>query len=270
MYNLLKLLKNLYIKLSKKIGFMLIFRDERKSLHNYELKKYKTLTGIYYLPKYAYQDVIRNEIIKNRIFDKKIFELGKKFIEPGTSIIDAGANYGQMSILFSKVCENCSVHSFEASEYIFNILEKNIKLNSTNITPINCALSDISGEEYLVDPDLTNTGTYGALKIQIDPQNKDLKKNKTQIKKIDDFSFDKKISLMKIDVQGWDLKVLRGSIKTIKKNRMPIIFEYEEIFEKEMNYNFEDFLILFKNLDYKFKTVINNNFLVLPKEHKEN
>tara|TARA_B100001248_G_scaffold133337_1_gene100129 strand:- start:3350 stop:4162 length:813 start_codon:yes stop_codon:yes gene_type:complete len=270
MYNLLKLLKNLYIKLSKKIGFMLIFRDERKSLHNYELKKYKTLTGIYYLPKYAYQDVIRNEIIKNRIFDKKIFELGKKFIEPGTSIIDAGANYGQMSILFSKVCENCSVHSFEASEYIFNILEKNIKLNSTNITPINCALSDISGEEYLIDPDLTNTGTYGALKIQIDSQNKDLKKNKTQIKKIDDFSFDKKISLMKIDVQGWDLKVLRGSIKTIKKNRMPIIFEYEEIFEKEMNYNFEDFLILFKNLDYKFKTVINNNFLVLPKEHKEN
>ena len=270
MYNLLNLLKNLYINLSKKVGFILIFRDERKSLHNYELKKYKTLTGIYYLPKYAYQDVIRNEIIKNRIFDKKIFELGKKFIEPGTSIIDAGANYGQMSILFSKVCENCSVHSFEASEYIFNILEKNIKLNSTNITPINCALSDISGEEYLIDPDLTNTGTYGALKIQIDSQNKDLKKNKTQIKKIDDFSFDKKISLMKIDVQGWDLKVLRGSIKTIKKNRMPIIFEYEEIFEKEMNYNFEDFLILFKNLDYKFKTVINNNFLVLPKEHKEN
>ena len=270
MYNLLNLLKNLYINLSKKIGFILIFRDERKSLHNYESKKYKTSTGIYYLPKYAYQDVIRNEIIKNRIFDKKIFDLGKKFIEPGTSIIDAGANYGQMSILFSKVCENCSVHSFEASEYIFNILEKNIKLNSTNITPINCALSDISGEEYLVDPDLTNTGTYGALKIKIDSQNKDLKKNKTQIKKIDDFSFDKKISLMKIDVQGWDLKVLRGSIETIKKNRMPIIFEYEEIFEKEMNYNFEDFLILFKNLDYKFKTVINNNFLVLPKEHKEN
>ena len=67
MYNLLNLLKNLYINLSKKVGFILIFRDERKSLHNYELKKYKTLTGIYYLPKYAYQDVIRNEIIKKQI-----------------------------------------------------------------------------------------------------------------------------------------------------------------------------------------------------------
>ena len=268
MYNLLNLLKNLYINLSKKVGFILIFRDERKSLHNYQLKKYKTSTGIYYLPKYAYQDVIRNEIIKNRIFDKKIFDLGKKFIEPGTSIIDAGANYGQMSILFSKVCDNCNVHSFEASEYIFKILEKNIRLNATNIIPINCALSDISGEEYLAEPDLTYTGTYGALKIQIDTKNKDLNKNKTQIKKIDDFSFDKRISLMKIDVQGWDLKVLNGSIETIKKNRMPIIFEYEKIFEKEMNYKFEDFVNFFKELNYRFETVVDNNFLVVPKELK--
>ena len=35
---------------------------------------------------------------------------------------------------------------------------------------------------------------------------------------------------MKIDVQGWDLKVLEGSVHTIEKNRMPIIFEYENIF----------------------------------------
>ena len=73
---------------------------------------------------------------------------------------------------------------------------------------------------------------------------------------------------MKIDVQGWDLKVLNGAIKTIEKNRMPIIFEYENIFEKEMNYSFNDFVIFFNDLNYKFKTVDNNNFLVLPKEYK--
>ena len=129
-------------------------------------------------------------------------------------------------------------------------------------------MSDISGEEYLTEPDLTYTGTYGALKIQIDTKNKDLNKNKTQIKKIDDFSFDKRISLMKIDVQGWDLKVLNGSIETIKKNRMPIIFEYEKIFEKEMNYKFEDFVNFFKELNYRFETVVDNNFLVVPKELK--
>ena len=49
---------------------------------------------------------------------------------------------------------------------------------------------------------------------------------------------------------------------------MPIIFEYENIFEKEMNYSFNDFVIFFNDLNYKFKTVDNNNFLVLPKEYK--
>ena len=37
---------------------------------------------------------------------------------------------------------------------------------------------------------------------------------------------------MKIDVQGYDLDVLKGSEKTILKHKMPIIFEYEEKFEK--------------------------------------
>lgn len=268
MFKLLMLLKSLYIKLSKKIGFIIILRDERNSIHSNELKKFKTLTGTYYLPKYAYQDVIRREIIKNRIFDQNIFDLGKKYIKPNSSIIDAGANYGQMSILFSKVYSDTIVYSFEASEYIFNILEKNIKMNSENIISFNYALSDQNEEQYLDEPDLSKIGTYGALNIKINHQNKKDNKKKIQFRKIDEIEFKKKVSLMKIDVQGWDLKVLNGAIKTIEKNRMPIIFEYENIFEKEMNYSFNDFVIFFNDLNYKFKTVDNNNFLVLPKEYK--
>ena len=268
MSRLLMFLKSFYIKLSKKIGFIIILRDERNSVHSDKLKKFKTLTGTYYLPKYAYQDVIRKEIIKNRIFDQKIFDLGKSYITPNSSIIDAGANYGQMSILFSKVYSDTIVYSFEASNYIFNILEKNIKLNSKNTIPFNCALSDKSGEEYLEEPDPSKIGTYGALGIKINNQNNINNKKKIPFKKIDDIKFKKRVSLMKIDVQGWDFKVLKGAIKTIEKNRMPIIFEYENIFEKEMKYTFEDFISLFNDLNYKFKRVEDNNFLVLPKEYK--
>ena len=49
---------------------------------------------------------------------------------------------------------------------------------------------------------------------------------------------------------------------------MPIIFEYEKIFEKEMKYKFEDFVNFFKELNYRFETVVDNNFLVVPKELK--
>ncbi len=267
MSNFLTLLKKIYIQISKKIGFIIILRDERKSIHTNKLKKFITSTGTYYLPKYAYQDVIRKEIIKNRIFDKKIFDLGKKFIEPNSVIIDAGANYGQMSILFSKIQPQCIVHSFEASKFIYKILKKNAELNAKNIITYNCALSDKNDTKYLAEPDLSKSGTYGALNIEINNNSNNFSQ-KIEFKKIDDFSFDKKISLMKIDVQGWDLKVLNGSINTIKKNRMPIIFEYEKIFEKEMKYKFEDFVNFFKELNYRFETVVDNNFLVVPKELK--
>ncbi len=269
MSNLFKLFKKNYIKISKKIGFIILLKDQRKSIHSHELRKFNTDTGIYYLPKYAYQDVIRNEIIKNRIFDEGVFNLAKKFIKPESSVIDAGANYGQMSVLFSNIYSNSTVYAFEASNYIFNILQKNISANSKNIIGINCALSNINTESYIMEPDLSKSGTYGALKIEIKNDIIGQKQKKTIFKKIDDFNFEKKVSFMKIDVQGWDLKVLEGSVQTIEKNRMPIIFEYENIFEKEMNYNFDDFTTLIKKIDYKFVTVWNNNFLVLPKEYKQ-
>ena len=67
--NFLKILfKKIYWKIAKKIGFVVLLRDERPSIHSDELKLHKTITGNYYLPKYAYQDVIRGEIIKNRTF----------------------------------------------------------------------------------------------------------------------------------------------------------------------------------------------------------
>lgn len=266
MYKFIILLKKIYWALSNKIGFVVLLRDERKSIHSDKLKKYKTVTGNYYLPKYAYQDVIRREIIKNRIFDRKVYELGKKFIKPNSIIIDAGANYGQMSILFSKVQSNTIVYSFEASNYIFDILKKNISINSQNIKAINSILSDNSGEEYLRKPDIQKFGTYGALRLEILNNNINSYKEKTPVNKIDDFNFEKKISLMKIDVQGWDYKVLKGSINTININRMPIIFEYEDSFEKEMKYNFQSYVNFFRDIDYKFETTIDGNFLLLPKE----
>ena len=66
------------------------------------LKKYKTKNGDYYLPFFAFKDGIRNRIINNEITDKLIFDKLKDFIKPDTIVLDLGANFGQMSILWSK------------------------------------------------------------------------------------------------------------------------------------------------------------------------
>ena len=68
---------------------------------------------------------------------------------------------------------------------------------------------------------------------------------------------------MKIDVQRWDLKVLKGFVNTINIHRMPIIFEYEKQFQNQMNINFSDYINFFEGLNYKFVTTFNSNFLVI-------
>ena len=84
--------------------------------------------------------------------------------------------------------------------------------------------------------------------------------------KIDDILFENKVSLMKIDVQGYDLEVLKGAKKTILKQQMPIIFEYEEKFTKEFNYNFKKFEEFINKINYKIESKIDEiNYLITPK-----
>ena len=109
-----------------------------------KLKLYKTKTGNYYLPQYAIKDIIRNTIIADHIFDEHILDLARKYIKPDTIVLDLGSNFGQLGILFSKTFNNVEVYCFEASKYIYNILEMNIILNKANAKPYNFIISDES------------------------------------------------------------------------------------------------------------------------------
>ena len=230
------------------------------------LKKFKTKTGNYYLPLFAFKDGIRNRIIDDEITDKLVFDEIAKFIQPNSIVLDLGANYGQMSILWSKYKPDVTVYAFEASKYIYDILKKNILENSANVKPFNCLIGNKSkNKTYIKKSFLSNNMAYGSNKIEKVSNFKI--KNFDQIKslKIDDLNFKKKISVMKIDVQGYDLDALKGAKKTILKNKMPIIFEYEAKFEKEFKYTFLDFEIFISEINYKIAKQLDPiNYLIVP------
>jgi hypothetical protein len=71
---------------------------------------------------------------------------------------------------------------------------------------------------------------------------------------------------MKIDIQGYDLMALKGSIKTILKHKMPIIFEYTPEFSEELKYTFADFETFIDEINYYVvKKIDYYNYLILPK-----
>jgi len=247
----------------KKILFLLPRWIRFKIFNIKKLKLYKTNTGSYYLPFFAFRDVVRNTIIENKIFDNDVYEYSKKYIKENSVVIDAGANYGQLSILFSKVKPGVKVYAFEAYKYISQILLKNVKINNANVKIYNCILSDENKKNLIIsDSILKEFNNYGSNSVELETDEN--QGNLINSIKIDDLDIQEKISFMKIDVQGYDLKVLKGAKKTIMKNKMPIIIEYSEEFENKFDYNFSDFLKILKEINYKIKKKISEaNYLIV-------
>lgn len=236
----------------------------KKSFKSNALSLFETKTGKYFLPTHAHQDVIAIAIKQDKIFDEPILEIAKKYIKSNTIVLDVGSNFGQMAILMSQFVGNEGyVYAFEADDFVFDILEKNVAENSAKVKAVFGAVHDKSNETlYFPVQDFEKFGTYGS--YGIDYVNGKGRPVKTI--KIDDIEFEKPVSFMKIDVHGGDLFALKGAVQTIKKYKMPIIFEYEYSFEDDLNLCFQDYVDFVNEIGYKFSKVsMGQNYLILPK-----
>ena len=121
---IIKIIKKFISKFLNFLGFEIIRYDNiKKTIYSRDLEFFKTTTGNYYLPKFAYSDIISNTIKRGEIFDQEIVNVASKFIKKGTVVLDVGSNFGQMAMLFSKmVGEDGKVYAFDADDFIFEIL----------------------------------------------------------------------------------------------------------------------------------------------------
>src|SRR5262245_11544041 len=88
-----------------------------KGLRFQDLQLFETATGRWWLPE-APGDVVVNTMKSGRIFDAPIMREAEHHIRPGTVVLDVGANFGQMTVLFAKlVGARGHVHAFEAEPF---------------------------------------------------------------------------------------------------------------------------------------------------------
>ena len=239
---------------------------------------YKTINGNYYLPLFSYGDSVRKDIINGNIYQKEIIDIASRYILANTAVLDLGANFGQMTVEFSKLKKNVFVYSFEAQEFIYKLLKKNVQINKVNAK---CFYNLVGNESKIIKikkNKLKESLSWGTNNIEIlneedNDQERDRiefrhKNNDNFIKaiKIDDLEIKEKISFMKIDIQGRDLDALKGARKTILINKMPIIFEYEKRFEDIYNFRFKDFEKFISEINYKIELNIKDDYLIVPQK----
>ena len=237
-----------------------------KTLRTGDLTYYATATGNYWLPTDAHQHVIAQAIRTNRIFDREVVDLAGQYIKAGTAVLDVGANFGQMSVLFSNLAGDAGkVYGFEADDFVFEVFEKNIVANHREgkIIPIFGAVHNVANETLIFPvQDFKEFGTYGSYGIDY---NAEEGRSVTSIT-IDSLEIPEPVSFMKIDIQGGDLQGMQGAVKTIHRNRMPILFEYEYQFEERFKMSFQGYVDFVRDIDYVFKrVVIGHNFLIVPR-----
>jgi len=167
-------------------------------------------------------------------YDKKFYEkdinLIKKYLKKGDIFIDVGSNIGILSIVASKlVGRTGKIYSYEPHPRIFKYLEGNIKLNNIkNIISRNIGIGSKSGNIYITNK-IADDMNY----LSKDSING----KKIKVKKLDDIIRDKNIKMLKIDTEGYELEVLKGS-KELLKNTKYLMIEYETKILKDKSNKF--------------------------------
>jgi FkbM family methyltransferase len=167
-------------------------------------------------------------------------------------IVDAGANCGHLSILFSKlVGKEGRVYAFEPDRFNITRIRNNMQLNKSlhdNIIIEELLLWD---ENKLVD--FCEAGTVGSSVFWISDVDKCVQK---QAIRFDDWVFKndiKKIDFIKMDIEGAEIEALKACLQTIK-NLKPnfAIASYHVVNGQPTYIKVEEF---FKKMDYSYKTI---------------
>lgn len=169
-------------------------------------------------------DLISNFIFKHGFWEQHLFFFYQQFIKPDFIIIDGGANIGFHSVQFAKLAYEGKVYSFEPQPMIFNVLSANSLINGTSniIEQYRLGLgdkTDIAEMSPLSEQEFSPTCiNYGGRGLTYDRDGGE----KVSIITVDSLNLDK-LDFIKLDVQGFELKVIEGGKNTIIKN-LPIMF----------------------------------------------
>jgi FkbM family methyltransferase len=204
--------------------------------------------------------VFRNDLIGRNIIKKGIYDkVAVLFIDhllkniPDSVCLDIGANIGNHCLVMARHAK--TVYSFEPQLYVYNLLAKNIADNQLgNVLANQFGLSESNDTLTIYIVDENNLGASSFL------DNSSKAGIEASVKRGDDVVKELKVSkidLIKIDVEGYESKVIRGLTDSIKNYKPIILMEWNSLSNR----------VEFKEHNIFSATLANYNVYALESSH---
>jgi FkbM family methyltransferase len=151
-----------------------------------------------------------------------VFKVYEAQLRRDDYVVDVGANVGVHALAMSRlVGENGKVFAYEPNSALVTRMQRNLQLNAVqNVAVRQTALGDLDGQIRFHDA----TGEFnqglgrhdpkGDLTVPVIRLDEDLKTRR------------RAIALMKIDVEGMELRVVRGARQILERDRPAIVVEF--------------------------------------------
>lgn len=171
------------------------------------------------------------------------------------TFLDIGANAGIYSYHFRNKMKK--IVAFEPVKEVLISLEN---LKSSNVKIHNCALSNNCNYLEIHIP-VDKHGNKISYTASLEPRTENTIKRKIEVKMLDDFNY-QNISLIKIDVEGHELEVLKGGYETINKFKPHMVIEIEQ---RHLAYDMNKTFDYIKSVGYEIFFINNGELCPINK-----
>ena len=214
--------------------------------------------------------------INNEINDINFDDLLKEKLNDNPIIFDVGGNRGQSIERFKKIFKKPVIHSFEPIKSEFDYMYEKFKDNKDFILNC-CALGDNVGEKELNITANMGNSSFNKINLGTDWLKKRSKQfnstiegyttlvQKVKVDTLDQYCKNNnisKIDLLKIDTQGYEDKVLKGSVNALKNNNIKCIVTeimFDNVYDKYFSFSDIEQYIVPNNFRMVGIDLCNNN-----------
>lgn len=179
-------------------------------------------------------------------------EVVTSLLSKGDICVDMGANIGYYTLLFARqVGDEGCVFAFEPDPENFKILESNIMRNGyRNVVIVPMAVSDKTGEtNFYISADKGDGRIYDS------SDGRPFLTVKTT--SLDDYfkSFRRSINLIKMDIQGAELRALYGMRNLVAANHVKLMTEFWPTGIRKSGFEGSDYLRELRSLNFEITEI---------------